>query len=785
MRAFTANRDSDAMTRVKNDFRTGLLMLVGVALFAFLGLYQQAPPAAKPFDAPPTEFSATRALMHLAVIAQRHHEMGTPEHAKVRDYLVGELTTLGVSPEVQKTESVNVRAQGAYGGTVENVVARLRGTDNSKAVLLVSHYDSVPTGPGANDDGVAVAALLETLRALKAGAPLKNDVILLFTDGEENGLLGAKAFVAEHPWAKDVGVVFNFEARGHGGPSTMFETSNGNGRLIGEFARATPYPNANSLSADIYKLLPNDTDMSMFKDAGMPGLNFAYIEGLPDYHTQLDSVAHVNERSLQHHGTHALALARHFGNRPGGVERAGNAVYFDTLGAALLHYPFSWIMPLTIFVLLAFVAVVGFGLKRRHLTIKGIVFGVLVSLLSIVTSAVAVLLVWMGVMMLHASYRRMTFGATYNSDLYFYSFAALTCAIVTTFVVLFRKKVGAANLLVGGLCWWALLLVLSSLYLPGGSYLFTWPLLFTLLGAGVLFALEPDGALPQQLAIVLLLCAVPGVLLFVPLIYQIFLALTVHLAWVTTILLVLVLFLLSTHLNLATSQRRWLLPGVALLVSVCFLVAGSMTASFDRSKPEPYHLIYGLDADKNEAVWASADDRPGGWTAQFFTAGVQRRPLDMFYHRNPRTFLVGNAPVLPLAAPAATLLEDSKVDDRRVLRVRVDAPAPATTVVINVDTEARIISAQLGGKQIAANEAMAQKLYAKGLGLRYYAPQPGGIELRLELSAQAPITLRVVSINSELPQVPNNAALNQRPDNMLPAPYLTNNSTMVTKQFTF
>jgi len=84
-------------------------------------------------------------------------------------------------------------------------------------VLLVAHYDSVPTGPGANDDGVGVATLLETARALTASAPLQNDVIFLFTDSEETGLLGAQAFVTEHLWAKEVEVVLNFEGRGNGG----------------------------------------------------------------------------------------------------------------------------------------------------------------------------------------------------------------------------------------------------------------------------------------------------------------------------------------------------------------------------------------------------------------------------------------------------------------------------------------------------------------------------------------------------------------------------------------
>src|SRR5258706_7442827 len=119
--------------------------------------------------------------------------------------------------------------------------------------------------------------MLETLRALKSSPTLSNDVIALFSDGEEIGSLGAKAFVYQHPWAKDVGVVLNFEARGSSGPAIMFETSDKNGWLIKEVAKAAPRPAAHSLAPAIYQLLPNRTDFTVFKEAGFAGLNFAYI----------------------------------------------------------------------------------------------------------------------------------------------------------------------------------------------------------------------------------------------------------------------------------------------------------------------------------------------------------------------------------------------------------------------------------------------------------------------------------------------------------------------------
>ena len=193
--------------------RLGALLFL--ALVALLALMQLEPPAAVAAEAPPSEFSAWRAFEHLPHIARAPHPIGSLEHAAIRDYIVAELTRLGVTPEIQRATV----PQGETGAqlelsNIENIVARLPGTSGvRRALLLVSHYDSVPTGPGASDDGHAVATLLETLRALKAGPPLERDTLFLFSDAEEFGSLGAKAFVASNPRRGDVALALNFEAR--------------------------------------------------------------------------------------------------------------------------------------------------------------------------------------------------------------------------------------------------------------------------------------------------------------------------------------------------------------------------------------------------------------------------------------------------------------------------------------------------------------------------------------------------------------------------------------------
>src|SRR5215469_1294960 len=322
------------------------------------------PPAALPANAPQTAFSAERAMKHVVAIAQRPHPIGSAEHDRVRDYLVAQLSNLGLKPQIQNATGVGTRSADA--GRVQNIVARMPGRQSGgPAVLLVAHYDSVEAGPGAADDCAGIAAILETVRALRAGAPLVHDVVAMFTDGEEPGLLGAAAFVREHPWAKDVAMALNFEARGTTGRSLMFETGPGNLDSI-RVLRTVPGVTAGSMFTTIYRTMPNDTDLSELALLGTPALNFAFGDGPDRYHTSYDDVAHLNSGSLQDHGQQALALAHAFANGPLPRQRTGDAVFFDLPLIGLVAYSEKWAMPLAL--VAAALAVVLIIRSRRETT---------------------------------------------------------------------------------------------------------------------------------------------------------------------------------------------------------------------------------------------------------------------------------------------------------------------------------------------------------------------------------------------------------------------------------
>jgi hypothetical protein len=186
---------------------------------------------------------------------------------------------------------------------------------------------------------------------------IPNDIIFLITDAEELGLHGAQAFVQQHPWAADVGVVLNFEARGTSGPSIMFETSPANAALVSHYARAAPHPVASSLSAAIYERMPNDTDFTIFREHGMRGLNFAFIGDLANYHTAGDVIQNLDVRSMRHHGVQALALARQFGRLDLSTLSAGrDAIFFSVFSRWVVRYPMRYALPLAIVATLVCIA---------------------------------------------------------------------------------------------------------------------------------------------------------------------------------------------------------------------------------------------------------------------------------------------------------------------------------------------------------------------------------------------------------------------------------------------
>lgn len=541
------------------------LIFVFFLIVSFITIALDRPPQPLSKEAPATEFSAERAIAHLAAIARAPHPLDSEEHGAVRDYIVHVLQGLGLTPQIEKTTDSDMDV------TLENIVCRLKGTSQEKAVLMVAHYDSVVSGPGASDDGVAVAAFLEAARALKSLPQLKRDIIFLFTDGEEQGLLGARAFVSDSPSAQYVGMVLNFEARGNGGPSIMFETSNANGWLISNFGRAASHPAANSLSYEIYKRMPNATDFTVFRRAGYPGLNFAFIEGLEYYHTSLDSISNVTPGSLQHQGDYVLQMARQFGNTTSEVPRTANLVYFDVLGILLVRYSQSMAMVFLGIAAVLTALILYLGLRTQSLRAGACILAFFSMIVGVIITTLGAWLVSLAALqMRHVT--KINAGLKYHTAWYILAASAVGLAGGVAFYTLISKKLGAANLMMGAFLGWLSVTIMISFYFPGGTYLFLWPLLLTFAGAIIVFARRSAG--PNVSSPIMVLSGIPAIVLFVPMIHKIYWAFAAQSGIFVGALLGLLLSLLVGQVVSEQRSRRWLLPtSLAIVGAGLFIMA--------------------------------------------------------------------------------------------------------------------------------------------------------------------------------------------------------------------
>ena len=322
-----------------------LALVLALAIGALLAWSASRTPAPRSAGAPQAVFAAGRAMTTVRAVAARAHPTGSAEAGLVRGYLMQQMQGLGLQPRTATGEAIEIPhwapSGWAFGGRAENLIGVLKGTDPSlPAVALMAHSDSVPGSPGAADDAAGVASALEVVRALKAMGQHRRDVAVLLTDGEEPGLLGARAyFASDDPLLPHLGEVVNLEARGGGGRTAMFQTGDRNGAHIGLFAGAVGDTDANALTSEVYRYMPNDTDFTVSKNRGLPGFNFAFLGEEFDYHSPSSTPAALDQGALQHMGDQALSVVRAMADAPALPGPSADAAYSDLLGHAVIAYP--------------------------------------------------------------------------------------------------------------------------------------------------------------------------------------------------------------------------------------------------------------------------------------------------------------------------------------------------------------------------------------------------------------------------------------------------------------
>jgi hypothetical protein len=666
----------------RSRWRGPFVLAFLVALAWLSSSYRYLPPPV-PANAPDTSFSSARAMTNLVEIARRPHPPGSPAHAQLRGYLLERLTDLGLEPQVQTTTSILDRGSQLRTATVRNIVARIPGRSSTGALLVTAHYDGAGIARAAGDDGTGVVSILEAIRAIRAGTPLRNDLIVLITDAEELGLLGARAFVDEHPWMADVDAVVSLEMRGGGGPSIMFETGSDNGWIVRSLAASLARPFTNSLGYEVYKRLPNDTDFTPFKQAGKQGLNFAAIGRASVYHQTYDSPENLSEATLQHQGENALAATRALGNADLTEVNDADATYFSLPLWGIVVYGMGFVLPLAAAVL-ALAALVLLVVRRAGGTWAGILTGFVLALISTALTAGAGygLMAWLP--RFHPEFGSLHRGAFHHEGWYVLALAGVALTAVTAFFGLARRRFTAAALTWGALLPPVAAMVYLSLAFPASAMNLQWPLAATLLATAFLVLPARGRALPVLLVSTLAL-AVPVMVFLVPLTEFLWLGLSFRAAAIIGAALTLLLLLLLPALERLREPNAWWAPLAGLVLGAGFLGLGIRAATPTAERPAPSTLAFALDHGTSESLWVTdlsdepVDSMAAAWAlAAAGSAFTETRSMERFgYVHN--TYGVGGrsdarvtaGPQVDAQLPEVWALSDTVVLGARRLRLAV------------------------------------------------------------------------------------------------------------------
>ncbi|WP_299604376.1 M28 family peptidase [uncultured Aquimarina sp.] len=761
-----------------------VLTFISILFSIWYIFYSSMPQTISDLDTPEQEFSTLRALEHVKNISQNPHYVGSPGHDQAKNYIIEELKKLGLSPQIQEGFSIGDR------GTMskpQNIVAKIKGSNPGKSLVLLSHYDSSQhSSYGASDAGSGVATILEGIRAFlyTKQAPI-NDIVICITDGEELGLNGADLFVSEHPWAKDAGLVLNFEARGSGGNSYMLlETNSKNGKMIDEFIKADPqFPVTNSLAYSIYKLLPNDTDLTVFRKHGnTSGYNFAFIDDHFDYHTANDTWQNLDLNTLQHQGSYLMPLLSYFSkSNINDFTSEQDYLYFNTPIFKIIKYPFDWIYPLLGVAIILFIGFIIYGRSKKRISFSEVGSGFLAFLISSGLAGVLGFGLWKVALIIYTGYNDILHGFPYNG--YYYIAATVLLGTAAFFKVysIFDKVEALPSLLVAPLFFWILICTGASIYLQGASY-FIIPVLFCLVCQFVLINQK------RPFPFLMLLLSLPSIFLISPFIASFPVALGLKIAFISSILTVFLCTLVIPVVGFYS--KKSLLGTISFLAALTCIGIAHFKSDFTKERQKPNSLIYVLQEDQQKAYWTSYDHTLDSWTKNYID---RLKNLAKDWNKNTieskysSAFnYVNQAPLKDIQSSKVETSFDSIAGEKRILDICIRPQRDVNRMDLFMRESFEFQSLYANGvttKDIINKDGTIHNSFTKRTGnrlLTYHLRDNEPLELRMEFHKDSvpEIVLYESSydlLESELFSIP------KRSENMIPKPFVLNDAITIKK----
>lgn len=670
----------------------------------------------------PSAFDTRRALERLDRILgdERPHPVDSAANDAVRTRLIQELRAIGLAPVVTN----RFACSGSSGSRtvscarVRNVIANLGSTGENR-LLLASHYDSTPVGPGAADDGIGLAVMLETASILAREKP-RRPVTFLFDEGEEAGLLGARAFLDGDPLAAEVTALLNFEARGVTGPAMMYETSHPNGAAIAHFERAAIRPFANSLATDFARMIPNTTDVELFKARGWTILNFAIIGNETRYHSGGDTLSALDPRSVQHMGDQALALARDF-TATGNGDAHGPTAYADWLGRGFVAMPLA-VSLAGVALLLAWATALSW--RRRY--------GLAPPAAAIVATLAGAAALSFAAQGLVGLARPGEFWRAFPAAI---SLAVTVSALGAGLIALPGRDVDRLRR-----AFWLIFLALGagiSIIAPGGSIFFLAPPLVALTGIALEGRLRGAARAGTVLATVLLFLS------WAPLLALAEILLGFDAAWMFAPAAALILLPALVELTpMMASLPQRTLAACALMAVLGAWTVTALLPAYSADRKQPFGIEHVWDENADSARWMVVND--GAPLPTALTAGrAFEHGVKVPWSGRPRW--AAPAPGRSTPPSVQRLAKKDVANGRRVsLRVRGNG---AETWLLRVPSSAGLRAVRIGGATQAFGAPESSAPYI----LRCQGRRCDDIVVDLLIGAGAPVTGTIIGIRSGLP----------------------------------
>ena len=725
------------------------------------------------------QFSINNALYHLKQISKDVHHVGSEKHKEVQNYIVKALQKMGLKTDIQTQTAFNKKWVSAT--TSENIITKIKGTKNGKALLLLTHYDSNPhSSLGASDAGSGVVTILEGIRAfLATNKQPKNDIIILISDAEEMGLLGAQAFVDEHSWVKDIGLVLNFEARGSGGPSYMLMETNGkNSKLLSEFLAAKPnYPAANSLMYSIYKKLPNDTDLTVFReDANINGFNFAFIGDHFDYHTAQDSYKRLDRETLLHQADYFTSTINYFANADlSNLNSEEDFVYVNFPFMRLLTYPFSWILPMLIIATVLFLVLIFFGITKRKLSLKGIGKGFGIFLLAILLCGGISFSLWKLIMMIHPHYQDMLHGFTYNGYQYITAFVFLNLWVLFKCYKYVAKHEKTTDLLIAPILIWLFINFFINGSLKGAGF-FIIPVFCALVILAIAIFMDLE---EKSKRILFTILSIPTIYIFAPLIKLFPVGLGLKMLFVSGLFIALVFGLMI--LTFYQKKNFWMQKTVGLFAIIFFGFA-TYNSGFSSENKKPNSIVYIQNSNDKTAYFGTYNHTLDEYTKQIFDENAVKGSIvnaETKSKYNTRFRYHKKTDYRDIKTSDITTELDTVIGNKRFVDLTISSARKVNKLEFITKKELKL-------HQFKINDVLANKgkpySVKKGTFLVYHlGNQDKEVTLSFSVLKDYTFDITLNEISYDLLEN-DNFLIAPRTQEMMPMPFVTNDAIIITKK---